>query len=503
MALLCLSVTGRTLDVCRRKVEETAVPVDLIELRADFLDTSELPSLPRFPGMVNMPVILTIRKPEDGGKFGGTERDRASLLKEAALESSPVYSFFDLELGADMAEVEAACSARGITVIRSFHDFSGVPANLPGLLRQAGGKPGEIPKAAVTPKSTGDLFSLLAAARENRRPAVTAAEPGFEPRQIIIGMGPWGVPVRLLAAKFGSWLSYSSSASEPAAPGHMSPETMQKTYRFGTVSEGTKVYGIIGDPVLHSRSPLIHNPAFAYYNLDAVYVPFPTDDPGLFLEKAGELGVEGISVTVPHKERVLSAADALSPEAEAVGSCNTVLRSGGRWTGYNTDAGGFWGPLERIIGETGKAPRTATVVGAGGAARAAVYALVKHGIEVCVVNRSPARAGELAGRYGVPWAGLDAEGLSLAASHADLIVQTTSAGMTPREKTDPWPELRLTGGEIVYEVVYAPKVTPFVRRAADAGCRVVYGEAMLREQGYRQFSLFTGLEYPAHLKTIE
>ncbi len=338
MALLCLSVTGRTLDVCRRKVEETAVPVDLIELRADFLDTSELPSLPRFPGMVNMPVILTIRKPEDGGKFGDTERDRASLLKEAALESSPVYSFFDLELGADMAEVEAACSARGITVIRSFHDFSGVPANLPGLLRQAGGKPGEIPKAAVTPKSTGDLFSLLAAARENRRPAGTAAEPGFEPRQIIIGMGPWGVPVRLLAAKFGSWLSYSSSASEPAAPGHMSPETMQKTYRFGTVSEGTKIYGIIGDPVLHSRSPLIHNPAFVYYNLDAVYVPFPTDDPGLFLEKAGELGVEGISVTVPHKERVLSAVDALSPEAEAVGSCNTVLRAGGRWPGWTSEA---------------------------------------------------------------------------------------------------------------------------------------------------------------------
>jgi 3-dehydroquinate dehydratase/shikimate dehydrogenase len=503
MALLCLSVTGRTLEDCRRKVEETAVPVDLIELRADFLDTSELPFLPRFPGMVKTPVILTIRKPEDGGKFGGTEQDRASLLKEAALESRPAYSFLDLELGTDMAEVEASCSARGLTVIRSFHDFSGVPADLPGLLRQAGEKPGEIPKAAVTPKSTGDIFTVLAAARENRRAAVTAAEPGVEPRQIIIGMGPWGVPVRLLAAKFGSWLGYSSSASEPAAPGHMTPETMQKTYRFGTVSEGTKVYGIIGDPVLHSRSPLIHNPAFAYYNRDAVYVPFPTDDPGLFLGKAGELGAEGISVTVPHKERILSAVDALSPEAEAAGSCNTALRSGGGWTGYNTDAPGFWAPLERIIGETGKAPRTATVVGAGGAARAVVYALVKHGIDVCVVNRSPARAGELAGRYGVPWAGLDAEGLSLAASHADLIVQTTSAGMTPLEEADPWPELRLTGKEIVYEVVYAPKVTPFVRRASEAGCLVVYGEAMLREQGYRQFSLFTGLEYPAHLKTIE
>jgi 3-dehydroquinate dehydratase / shikimate dehydrogenase len=493
MSRLCLSVTGRTLDVCRRTAEETAVPIHAVELRADYLDSSELASLARFPKMVGKPVILTVRKPEDGGKFSGTERERASLLARAVSERGPAYSFLDLELGTEMKQVSAACRKHGTVIIRSFHDFSGVPPDMSAVLKKAGKKRGEIAKVAVTPKSTADLFSLLRAARKNQSSS----------RQIIIGMGPFGVPVRILAEKFGSWISYCSSASEPAAPGHMNPETMENLYRFSTISENTAVYGIIGDPVLHTKSPLIHNPAFAYYNFDAVYVPFPTDDPALFLARAEVLGIAGVSVTVPHKERIIASLREVAEEVRAIGSCNTAVRAGGKWTGYNTDAHGFRVPLEDIFKESGKAPRAATVIGAGGAARAVVYALRSRGIDVCIVNRSPARAGELAGRYGIPWAGLDEEGLSLAASHSDLIVQTTSAGMTPGVEEDPWPALRFTGGETVYEAVYTPKVTRFLKRAMDAGCRVIYGEAMLREQAYRQFFLFTGLAYPPHLKTIE
>jgi 3-dehydroquinate dehydratase / shikimate dehydrogenase len=280
------------------------------------------------------------------------------------------------------------------------------------------------------------------------------------------------------------------------APGQVDPWTLADLYRFRATGPGTAVYGVVGNPVMHSRSPLIHNRGYDALGIDAVYVPFLVPDLDDFWPLADALGVKGLSITVPHKEtaaRTIKEGDDL---VAAVGACNTAVRADGGWRGTNTDIAGFMAPLRRAVGEV--KGLGATVIGAGGAARSVVHALVTAGARVLVLNRGPDRAARLAREMAVECAGLDSAGCRRAADYADLIVQTTSVGMAA-QPGDPAPGLSFTGRELVYELVYAPAETPLLARARAAGCRVIQGKAMLIAQAMEQFRLFTGREYPRDL----
>ncbi len=227
MALLCLSLTGPTLEENRRRLKELTVPIDLIELRADFLKAGELEALDQFPGTAGAPVILTIRRTSDGGRYDGPEEERQAVIVRALKGG---FSFLDLERGASFPRAVSSCRERGTVIIRSFHDFDGVPDNLDGLMEELSRDRDAVPKIAVTPGSTGDLLRLLETARR------------FSPvRKIVIAMGDWGVPSRILAEKFGSMLSYSSSADTPAAPGHLTPESLQNLYGYSSIDSETEV----------------------------------------------------------------------------------------------------------------------------------------------------------------------------------------------------------------------------------------------------------------------
>ena len=484
--LLCLCLTASTLAANLAQVRRYRGLVDLVELRVDLLHPSQWSGIARFPLQCPLAALCTIRRTSDGGSWPAPERVRRRLLQVAA---GARYRYLDLE--ADLPAGAVSLPRHGPRVIRSLHDLQGTPANLDALLRALPRGAREIPKLAVTPRGVGDLARIVTAARAAPAP------------RILLGMGDYGVPSRLLAARLGSWLTFTSTGLRRAAPGQLDPLTLQRRYRFHKLRADTPVYGLIGNPVAHSRSPEVHNRGLAAAGVEGVYVPFRVDAVAQFLQLAPSLGVRGLSVTIPHKETVMPLLARTDPSVRGCGACNTLVWESGGWTGCNTDAAGFLAPLQPELA-AGRV-RRATVIGAGGAARAIVWALRGAGVEVLIANRNLSRAQRLGAELGAAAVALSATDLAARiAGHGDLIVQATSVGMhagagspAPGAVHDPIAAVPLTGREIVYDIVYTPSNTALVRRARAAGCQVVTGGEMLLGQAYEQFRLFTGVDYPA------
>ena len=277
--------------------------------------------------------------------------------------------------------------------------------------------------------------------------------------------------------------------------------------RVTGVTGHTRVTGVIGWPVEHSVSPAMHNAAYAALGLDWCYLPFPVPPDSLPEAIAGvrALGLAGVNVTVPHKEALLPLMDELTPAAAAVGAANTVIVQDARLIGHNTDAGGFL----RALREAGCEPVgiPALVLGAGGAARAVVYALLEAGAEVTILNRTVARAVALVrdlsrgvdGAVGAAPLGLDA--LRALAPRARLVVNATSVGMWraggAEADVSPWPEaLPFPVDALAYDLVYNPRETAFMRQARAVGARAVNGLGMLVHQGAEAFERWTGVAAP-------
>lgn len=483
--LLCLSLTEPSLGACLDQARAYRHLVDLVELRVDLLHQGQWAGVARFATECPLPAMCTIRRTRDGGRWTAPEAVRRRLLTTAA---GARFRYLDLE--SDLPAGAVPLPRRGPRVIRSLHDTAGTPPHLPALLRALPRNGREIPKLAVTPHGCADLARIVAAAQ---------AAP---PPHVVIGMGPYGVATRLLAAKLGSGLTFTSAGGRVAAPGHLDPYTMQHGYRFGAIGAATPVYGLIGNPVAHSRSPEIHNRGLAVAGVPGVYVPFLVDEVDRFLDLAPSLGVRGLSVTIPHKETVMALLHRADRSVSGAGACNTVVLEQGRRIGYNTDAACFMEPMAGLL--AGGGIRRATVIGAGGAARAIVWALREAGIDVLIANRTLPRAQALAAEMSAAAVALTAPDLAQRVSHyPDLIVQATSIGME-RHGTearaplrDPIARVPLSGREIVYDIVYAPPETPLLERARAAGCTIVFGHEMLLGQAYEQFRLFTGVPYPS------
>jgi 3-dehydroquinate dehydratase/shikimate dehydrogenase len=486
--MIFLILSGKTLNESLARLKSYRRHIDGAELRADFLSTPEAEDWAAFfRAAGDLPVILTLRRPEDGGSFLETESRRRELFLR--LIEQGAFRYIDLEERADFSDVEEAARAKGIRIIRSFHDFTGVPGDLSARLRGLVRGPGDIPKAAVMPKSCRDLEIIIDAFGDLR-----------DMQKILLGMGEFGFPVRLLAPRLGSFLSFASPEGDLPAPGLIDPKTLDTVYRYHSQSPATRLFGIIGNPILHSRSPHIHNAAYTKLGIDAVYAPFLADSAEAFLPVMRKLNMEGFSVTAPFKEEAARFCAHTEDAARVMGACNIILAREDGLYGYNTDAEGFLAPLRAAV-PSGLSGLRSLVLGAGGAARSAVYALAKEGSRILVLNRTPERARRLVLDIGeklkVPpgslrWAGLGAD--IAPEENPGLIINATTMGMHPREDLDPFAGRAFLGNEIAYDMVYSPKETLFLRRAAAAGCKIIYGEQMLRAQARRQVYLFTGKE---------
>ncbi len=485
--MLCLTLTGSTLEENRLQIERNRPWISLAELRLDYLTEAERHIAASFPDMVDLPLILTHRRTSDGGACADAEKVRLQSLFDA---SRGAWTYVDIEgdvkksdlkfkspQGDGRIDLEADLKARGIKIIRSYHDFEGVPADIYARISRLASR-GDIPKVAVTPQNLMDVISLLR----------IEAELATIEDKIIVGMGAWGVPTRILYRRTGSMLSYCSDGE--AAPGQLTARVMSELYRADRLDEKTHIYAIIGNPVYHTASPKIHNPGFAAIRYNAVYVPFLVDQVRTFFKIAEMLQIRGFSVTVPHKRSVQPYLGRITREVKQIGSCNTVVRIKGMWKGINTDYYGFLAPIaDRISDGTIKG---ALIVGAGGAARAVAWALHNHGVKITIVNRSIDAARVLAEQTMSSYDTL--ENAPLYSGTVDLVVQTTTVGMDSDK--DPIPSFVFTGSEIAYELIYEPRETTFLRRAKEAGCATVDGSHMLMEQGKLQFEAFSGYHYP-------
>ena len=259
------------------------------------------------------------------------------------------------------------------------------------------------------------------------------------------------------------------------------------------ISPATALCGIVLHPAAHTRSPAMHNAAYAALGLDAVFVAFDVNPERLAAALAGAraLGVRQLAVSIPHKEAVLDHLDEVDDTARRIGAVNTVTLRSGRLVGSNTDWLGVARALER---ETDLAGRRAVVLGAGGTARAALFALRQRGARVVVLNRTPARAEALSRELGAEQVGgLD----ELARLDFDVLVNTTSVGL--RSDESPVPASALRASAVVLDAVYDPPETRLLRDARARGARIVAGKWMLVEQALEQIRLWSGKSAPAEV----
>jgi len=263
---------------------------------------------------------------------------------------------------------------------------------------------------------------------------------------------------------------------------------MTEDYRFRTLSESTDVYGLIGGAVSHSVSPAMHNAAFRALRIDAIYLPLPSPDVDDVMTFGRAIGLKGASVTIPHKVTLFDRVDEVYSVARRIGAINTIRVADGRWLGGNTDAEGFLGTLQGRVPIRGL---RASVLGAGGAARAVVGALASSGCTVTVHARRRAQAEQMAVLTPADIGAWPPEPGSW-----DLLINCTPIGMYPHVDATPIPAEQLTG-RYVYDLVYNPIETRLLREATRAGCQTIGGLDMLVAQAHEQFQWWTGSRAPS------
>ncbi len=330
------------------------------------------------------PLLFTCMPESEGGRFPDRDRERRRRLLSEAVRLG--FDLVDVNARDAFPDVVASKAGRGLVL--SWHDLEGTPDDLDAVYDRMAALGPDIVKIAVTARSISDLGRLLAFAA---RHAADAA-----PRLIALAMGPLGVASRILGGRFGAPFTFASAAAGlEAAPGQIPARTLVDGYRVRQIGPDTRVFGLVGSDVLRSLSPAIQNRAFAERGVDAVYVPLQAESlPGL-VDAIPALGVSGFSVTRPYKREIVRYLDSVTPHAAEAGSANTVLVQDGRLVGLSTDGDGVLLPLRRRIDPSGRA---VTILGAGGAARAAAFALVRAGARVTVVARRAEQARRGRGR---------------------------------------------------------------------------------------------------------
>ena len=495
--LVCLTLTSPTLEENAALVRKYNRYIDVAELRVDFLAPDEQLSVRRFPAMVNVPCILTIRRTADGGRFTSNEMSRTMLFGRALAfaDQNPQknFAYVDFEEDFRVPSLQDASLAFGVRIIRSCHDMEKPIKNLKAKCEAMRTTGYEIPKIAFMPKTLADVSDMF---RE--------AESMTDYEHILCAMGPLGQVSRILAYKLHSYLTYVSpeeTENNISGIGHIDPVTLNDVYRFRSLSDRTTLYAVTGWPLTKTSSPALHNSGYKINNIDALLLPLRSPSVSDVLDCAASLGVRGLAVTVPHKETVISELIKLDSEAQAIGACNTVVRTDEGWTGCNTDAYGFQTALLCFLGVKKLRRRRVAIIGAGGAAKAVAYVVKSLGAKACVFNRTLSHAKALAERYGFDYAPLGPEAAKKIEKYADIIVQTTSKGMSSEGEAskdgDPLYFYQFTGTETVFDLVYVPAVTPIMARASEAGCKTCNGAEMLKYQGYKQFKIFTGIDYSA------
>jgi 3-dehydroquinate dehydratase/shikimate dehydrogenase len=442
---LCVTLTPSTVDEIFAADISRA---ESVEIRLDYLKDLGQAAHSRWDRLP-LPVIATCRGKERGGEFSGSPEEEIAILENAARNGAQ-YVDIDYRFAKPIA---------GAKVIASYHDFAGTPHDVDAIAEQVFRTEASIAKIATRVNTWSDnrrLFDLLS--RKWPKPA------------IVLGMGDMGQITRVAGPSRGSFLTFAAS-DRAAAPGQMSIAEMLDVYKFRRIRPSTKLLGILGMPVGHSMSPVIHNRAFEAANLDLAFVKLPAPDIRDFMENARGVGIHGFSVTIPHKIAVIPYLAGLQPAANEVGAVNTVSNANGFWIGDNTDVHG----VRAAMASAGFDPagKKIVILGKGGGAKAAAVAC-KGASEVTMLSRQTIGTG--------------------AQFPCDLLINATPIGMYPN--VDAAPVEGPISADVVFDMVYNPDTTRLLDAASRQGKTVIRGKQMLLAQAARQFEIWTGQPAP-------
>jgi 3-dehydroquinate dehydratase/shikimate dehydrogenase len=417
--------------------------------------------------------LATCRRKAGGGKFSGDVAAELRWLRQARVAGC---EWCDLEI--ETLRKLPRGALRGLDlpprVLLSAHDFRRMPP-LQRVLPLLSREKADAVKVAANARTIADSVRLLRAARRMRN-------------FVAVPMGEVALPARILALREGSALAYAPVATA-TAPGQVSLSDLKHLYRAHELTSRSHVYGVIGEPIGHSLSPLLHNTGFAARKIDAVYLPFLVHDLQDFLHAIRELGVRGFSVTLPHKQSIVRYLADCEPLAAEIGAVNTVIvRRDASLYGCNTDYVGVLRALQKKLRIKGS---RVLLFGAGGSARATAFALARAGAIVGICARRERAARELSEAVGgeiVPRRALRTE-------FFDAIINATPVGMYPRAAISPLSPRELHC-RLVMDLIYRPQRTQLLRLAMQKGIATVSGVDMFLAQGIAQWEIWTEQRAP-------
>jgi 3-dehydroquinate dehydratase / shikimate dehydrogenase len=479
---ICVAIIGSTASEMLEKANAVIKETTFLEFRLDYLEKPllALPKLKQFLAENNaVTAIATCRRSANGGKFSGNVAAEIEVLSKAAMAG---FHIVDVELESATAMKKGELQKlreTGVALIISHHDFDATK-DLDGIYKRIVPFAPDFIKIVPTAKTLYDNVTLM---RFIER---------MEDHTNIIGvcMGDAGIISRVLSLRAGSAFTFAAATTgEETGPGQIAARTLIETYRIDQVDAATKVYGVAGNPIRSSLSPIMMNTAFRRETVNAVYLALQATKINDLLKLVNEIPIQGLSVTMPLKQEIMPHLEKTDPLSAKIGACNTVLRAqDGKLYGFNTDVAGITGPLEKRMSLR---DAKVLVLGAGGAARAAVFGLRDKGAEVFILNRTAETAQKLARQAGAKTMKKDA----LAKTSFDAIVNATPIGMAGI-KTPQILEAKDLNTKLVFDLVYNPLETPLLRLARQKGIPIITGIEMFVQQGARQFEIFTGKPAP-------
>ncbi len=503
MTLLAASIPAETLGVLAKRAEAAwAGGAEAVEVRIDALEGDPAAVAAYLKAHRDRTWIVTCRSDQEGGHFLGDTRSRVATLIAAARGTDAYVDFelSDWRRSSNIRQKVLLAAARpdgsGHRLILSSHDFSGVPRDLEAATEPtADTAPASCLKIAYTANHICDTFAALDAMHSRRARAVGDRGPALS----VIAMGEDGSWTRVLAKKLGAMATYCTPDEGSAtAPGQITLVDMVGRYRWSSIDESTQVYGVLGDPVSHSMSPLLLNRWFADAGLNSVYLPLRVrpDNDGLARFLAGcrqrsWLDVGGFSVTIPHKKTALDwVGDGADSMARGIGALNTLVFGEAGVRGFNTDCYAAVSSLAGALGcsRSDLSGVTVDILGAGGAARAISYGLSEVGCRLTVYGRSAEKTRALAEARGAVAATWERR----MERSGTVLINCTNVGMLPDVDATPLPAEALHGCRLVFDVVYNPMETRLLREASVAGVATLSGLDMFVRQAAMQFELWTG-----------
>jgi 3-dehydroquinate dehydratase / shikimate dehydrogenase len=463
------------------KIEAAANENSLLELRLDYLPKPALllPKLKEFGGFHrDITLVATCRRAAAGGKFRGSVASQFEILQKAAAAGCQLVDI-ELESASSLKNADLEKLRQQAGLIVSFHDYRGTK-KLEETWESMHSLPADYIKIVSTAKSLADNVKMMRLLDQRSDIVSTVG----------VCMGEQGIISRILNVRSGSAFTFASAqAGEETAPGQIAARVLRDVYRIDMVDAATKVYGVAGNPITHSLSPQMMNTAFRRENINAVYVPLQTSDAADLLSCVREMPIQGLSITMPLKEEVLKHLDKTDALSAKIGACNTLIRSqDGKLYGFNTDVAGVLRPLEQRLSLTGA---RILVIGAGGAARAAIFGLRDRNAEVWVMNRTAEKAQKLARQAHAHYVSHP----HLKKLEFDVIINATPVGMNGARPQAPLEESELRT-RYLFEMIYNPAETKLVKMARAKGIQVIPGSEMFVHQGARQFEIWTGKPAP-------